>query len=309
VFSFISAGDRHTCAIEVGGQGYCWGLNADGELGTAVAGDKTAPTAIAGGRTFLAISAGHGFSCGVVTGGQAYCWGLNSDGQLGDGSKTARPQPQLVTGGLTFTTIATNTRFACGLVTGGAAYCWGINTEGQLGDGTNQPRVQPMAVVDGRTFNSIAAGEKHTCGTTPGGGGYCWGDNAEGALGNGATANSSRPVSLPNDRAVFTGITAGVGHTCATSTGGQGYCWGLNNLGQIGDNTLGTNRRSPVALDGGRTFINISAGNGHTCGVTNDNQVYCWGSNVNGQLGDGTTADKQIPFLVSFAGAAIASRR
>jgi len=107
---------------------------------------------------------------------------------------------------------------------------------------------------------------------------------------------------------VFTTVTSGEFHSCATSTGGQAYCWGLNNLGQIGDNTI-ENKSTPVAVDGGRTFTVVSAGNGHTCGVTNNAQVFCWGANVNGQLGDGTLDDKHVPNLVSFAGAFVTARR
>ena len=310
VFSAISASYLHTCAIEVGsGLAYCWGVNGSGELGTATAGDKSSPTAVAGNRTYVSISAGREYSCAVATGGQAYCWGANTTGQLGDGTTQPKSQPTAVAGGLTFTSISAGIGFACGVVSGGAAYCWGTNVHGQLGDGTTTQRLVPTLVVDGKTFASVAAGTTHTCGATPGGGGYCWGANADGELGDGTTTERLRPTSLPTDRAVFTTVSGGEFHTCATSTGGQAYCWGLNNLGQVGDNTVGNIRTRPTAVNGGRTFTVASSGNGHTCGVTSDAQVFCWGANVNGQLGDGTLQDKLVPFPVSFAGALEVARR
>jgi alpha-tubulin suppressor-like RCC1 family protein len=309
VFSAVSAGYLHTCGIEKDtGAAYCWGVNAVGQLGTAAAGDKSSPTIVAGNRTYISISAGRDFSCAVATAGQAYCWGSNTTGQLGDGTTQPKTQPALVSGNLTFKSISAGIGFACGVLTNGAAYCWGRNGNGQLGDNTTQPRTVPTAVVDGRQFAQVAAGTTHTCGATPGGGGYCWGGNGAGSLGDGTTTDRLRPTALPTDRAVFTSVATGEEHSCATSTGGQAYCWGLNNLGQVGDNTIGTNRNRPTALDGGRSFSVVAAGNGHSCGVTTQAEVYCWGANVNGQIGDGTLTDRIAPVLVSFAGAAVASR-
>jgi alpha-tubulin suppressor-like RCC1 family protein len=111
---------------------------------------------------------------------------------------------------------------------------------------------------------------------------------------------------LPSDRAVFTGVSTGYEHSCATSTGGQAYCWGLNNLGQLGNGTR-NDLRVPTAIDGGRTVSAISSGNGHTCAVVSGD-VYCWGANVNGQIGNGTLDDQLLPTLISFAGASVVNR-
>jgi alpha-tubulin suppressor-like RCC1 family protein len=69
-------------------------------------------------------------------------------------------------------------------------------------------------------------------------------------------------------------------------------------LGQLGDGTT-TDRTSPVPVLGGLTFARVSAGNGHTCGVTTDGVAYCWGNNNYGQLGNGTTTNSSVPVKVA----------
>ena len=96
----------------------------------------------------------------------------------------------------------------------------------------------------------------------------------------------------------FTKIVAGGTHSCALTSDGAAYCWGLNSIGQLGDNSL-TARSAPVAVAGSLKFTNLTAGAGHTCGLTSDGSAYCWGSNGLGQLGDGTTTNRPAPVAVT----------
>ncbi len=96
-------------------------------------------------------------------------------------------------------------------------------------------------------------------------------------------------------------LAAGEAHTCARTSAGQVYCWGLNNNGQLGDGTT-LNRQAPtlVALPSGVTgFTRIAAGSLHTCGLTASGALYCWGDNLLGQLGDGTNTDRLQPVRVA----------
>jgi len=80
------------------------------------------------------------------------------------------------------------------------------------------------------------------------------------------------------------------------------YCWGSNGYGQLGDGTVGTNRSAPVDVSGGRAFTALVAGSNHTCGLVSGGTTYCWGSNLFGQLGDGTSGygtDRTAPVAVS----------
>jgi alpha-tubulin suppressor-like RCC1 family protein len=93
-------------------------------------------------------------------------------------------------------------------------------------------------------------------------------------------------------------MTAGLEGSCGLTSDSRGYCWGLNNFGQLGDGTR-TNRLTPVAVLGGLHFRQLSVGaNGTTCGVTTDHLAYCWGGNVAGAFGNGTTTQSSTPVTV-----------
>jgi alpha-tubulin suppressor-like RCC1 family protein len=254
--------------------------------------------------SFAAVDGGFVHSCGVTTSGAGYCWGDNFFGQLGDGTATSssyRASPAPVAGGLSFTSISPGVSHTCGRTTSGTAYCWGDNFFGQLGDGTNAERAMPVAVAGGLRFAVVSTGSFHTCGVTTSGAAYCWGDNQSAQLGDGTTERRATPVPVAGGFR-FTRISAGHGHTCGVTTGGVAVCWGDNSSGQLGDGTASPDRASfrpyPGPVVGMRGFARVSAGNVHTCGVTMTGAAYCWGYNVWGQLGDGTTTQRSRPVRV-----------
>ena len=254
--------------------------------------------------TFASVNGGYVHTCGVSASGAAYCWGDNVFGQLGDGAATSpwyRPSPAPVAGGLRFTTLSAGVWHTCGVTTDGAAYCWGDNFFGQLGDGTTAGRTTPVAVAGGLRFAAVTAGSFHTCGLTTSGTAYCWGDNQNGQLGDGTTDRRAAPVPVVGGLR-FSTISAGHGHTCGVIAGGVAVCWGDNSSGQLGGTVVadqGTYRPFPGRVVGVHGFVTVSAGNVHTCGVTVRGAAYCWGYNVWGQLGDGTTTQRSIPVRVA----------
>jgi alpha-tubulin suppressor-like RCC1 family protein len=194
-FASISAGENgQTCGVTLGGAGYCWGYNVDGELGNGTGINSPTPVAVSGGFSFKSISAGFMSTCGVTTSGAAVCWGDNTYGELGNGSTANSKVPAAVSGGLTFAAVSVGDAFACGLTTSGAAYCWGYANQGQLGTGTAARSSTPVAVAGGIIFASINAGYASACAVTPGGAAYCWGDNAFGEIGNQSIVAALRPA-------------------------------------------------------------------------------------------------------------------
>ena len=146
---------------------------------------------------------------------------------------------------------------------------------------------------------SIAAGLDHTCALTRAGRVKCWGFNIYGQLGDGTTTNRRTPVDVSGLPSVVAGIAAGADHTCALTGAGGVKCWGENDSGQLGDGTA-TDRHVPVDVFGLASGVeSIAAGGVHTCALTSAGAVKCWGMNLRGELGDGTTTQRNAPVDVS----------
>ncbi|HKG95476.1 MAG TPA: hypothetical protein VKA84_26390, partial [Gemmatimonadaceae bacterium] len=137
-------------------------------------------------------------------------------------------------------------------------------------------------------YVAVDAGGFHSCGLRKSGRAHCWGDNRFGEAASGRTGGTLAGF-------VFTQITAGGsygslgGFSCALDGAGQAWCWGKNNAGQLGNGATSSGSTAvPQQVAGGFTFTAISAGGAHACGITTAGAAVCWGSNVMGQLGNGT---------------------
>jgi alpha-tubulin suppressor-like RCC1 family protein len=157
---------------------------------------------------------------------------------------------------------------------------------GMISCGGEQGPTQPGAL----SFAAVSAGDQYSCGVTTVGAAYCWGENflAPGVLGDGTRTQRLTPV-LVAGGLTFAAVSAASQHTCGVTTAGAAYCWGLNRSGSLGDGTLDDGfRLSPGLVVGGVNFAALSVGGDHACGVTAAGAAYCWGSNWQGQAGDGT---------------------
>jgi alpha-tubulin suppressor-like RCC1 family protein len=197
---------------------------------------------VSGNLSFSVLSAGQDHVCGLVADGTAYCWGWNIYGQLGTGpvggnypEPAASSAPLAVLGGLKFADISGGGQHTCALTTTGAAYCWGDNNAGKLGTGTTGGAGLVPAPVTGKlAFASIRAAEGHTCALTSAGVAYCWGDNSYQELGDSTKGGSSNyPVAVAGGLS-FSTIAASGYHTCGLVSGGQAYCWGAADYGELG---------------------------------------------------------------------------
>jgi alpha-tubulin suppressor-like RCC1 family protein len=304
----LATGWYHSCGVPSGGGSVkCWGSNYFGELGDGTTTHRRTPVDVVGLTSDVtAISAGTGHTCALTAAGGVKCWGLNFDGELGDGTTTGRLTPVDVVG-LTSgaTAITAGSDQSCAVTAAGGAKCWGRNGFGQLGDGTTTDRSTPVDVV-GLTSGvaAIIAAQEYTCTVTAGGGAKCWGNNAGGQLGDGTKIDRHAPVDVRGLTSGVVAITAVVSHSCALTGVGDVKCWGNNAGGQLGDGTT-TSRRTPVDVVGlGSGVTTIAAGAFHTCALTAGGGAKCWGSNGNGQLGDGTTTQRLTPVTVLNFGSA-----
>jgi len=263
---------------------------------------------------FTRVSSGGAHTCGLAQNGAAYCWGEGSWGQLGTGQSASLTIPTPVTGGHRFTSLAAGDYFTCGIAADEIALCWGGDDHGELGfdladcPGGYYGCPVPTPVSGSVRFASLTGGWEHTCGVTAAGDAYCWGLS----YWNQASFNrdpstfvgiqSWTPVAITGGLK-FAQVAAGFYHTCGLNPAGVAYCWGLNDVGQLGDGST-TDRRTPVAVSGSLTFAALTThgsayyGTAHTCAVTPAGLAYCWGANGDGQLGDGSTNASSTPVAV-----------
>ena len=298
IFSKVTTGGNHTCALSVSGEIFCWGYNAQGQLGNGTTSNTNSPTAITSHFIpFTDISAGQNHTCGITAIGGVKCWGQNTYGKLGDGTTSNKYFPTDVFG-LTsgVASISAGQSHTCAITTTGGAKCWGYNSTGQLGDGTTTQRTSP-ADVSGLTSGamSISAGSDYTCAVTITGGAKCWGNNVNGRLGDGTVIQKNSPVDVSGLTSGVSSISTGNNHTCAVVSGGA-KCWGYNNYRQLGDGTT-TQRTSPVDVIGFTSGVAsvVTGGNNFSCLLTTSGEAKCWGYNSNSQIGIGNTTNQTSP--------------
>lgn len=294
---------------------YQWGQEQPGPAGGEVASKTSLPVKLrlpneAAAQTVTAVSAGASHACGVTVVGEAFCWGRNDVGQVGGSPTAGESRPTRVVGfgpstGSLVLGVAAGSQHSCVLATFGEVHCWGRNFNGQVGDGTTAPIYSPTRVdgaLKGQTVTQVVAGDFHTCALTDEGQVWCWGRNAAGQLGDGTTSLSATPTRVLGTPigVRFTSIAAGGAHTCATGTDGSAYCWGSNSESQLGNGSTDHGYR-PVKVNSkaqGSPIATVTAGRWHTCATHQDGAVTCWGSNSQGQLGDGTTDNALLPVSV-----------
>jgi hypothetical protein len=199
---------------------------------------------------------------------------------------------------LFFTQVSAGDYHTCAVTPENRAYCWGENWAGQLGNGTGTSSNKPVPVAGGLRFLQVSAGGSFTCGITTSNKAYCWGLSLFGSLGTGTGSGSSVPVAVAGGRS-YRMIRAGYDHTCAVTLFNVGFCWGKNVFGELGINSTVSSSGVPVRVVGGLQWQRINAGGHYSCGVTTDQRAYCWGSNDDGNLGDGTYSQRRKPVPVA----------
>jgi alpha-tubulin suppressor-like RCC1 family protein len=317
----IDLGSDHSCAVTEAGQIKCWGGNLHGQLG--VHKGSSVPVLVRDG--FIDVAAGGHFTCGLKTDGAVYCWGFGGVGQLGSGANRDRWMPAPVKGlSEGVTAIAAGYWHACALTGAGGVKCWGSNRYGQLGDGTRENRNKPVDVTGlSEPIEFIIAGGNHTCAQTESGTVMCWGFDSKipkeipwlmrGVKGVGlgkyfsCTLTSDRGMHCwgyggidvqgdGNPEEEIVAVDVGVRHGCVLTKGGAVRCFGDNSSYELGIGR--TLKRSDelvdvAGLDAG--VLSIAVGDFHSCAISLEGGVMCWGRNWLGQLGNGTDEEWAAP--------------
>jgi alpha-tubulin suppressor-like RCC1 family protein len=303
--------------------GFSFGLNNYGQLGNGTKTNASSPVPVTGLAEATQVVGGFAHSLALSPDGHVYAFGANSSGQLGNGTTTNATTPVEVkgVGGTGFfsgvAAIAAGSNHSVALATDGHVYTWGGNTYGQLGNGTTTTATTPVEVEGpgGTGFLSdvvaIAAGNSFTVAVTAAGHVYAWGYNNYGQLGTGTTTTTTpveaKGVGGTGFLSGIVAITAGASHTIALGADGHIYAFGVNSSGQLGIGST-TAKSTPVEVEGpgGTGFLSgvvaVSAGSSHSLALTQGGNIYAFGLNANGQLGDGSTTNATTPSEVEGPG-------
>jgi alpha-tubulin suppressor-like RCC1 family protein len=304
---------------------YCWGSNAEGQLGVTGSKGSSAPLLVGHSNRWKQLAVGDTHSCGLVTTSDVWCWGSNTYGQLGVDGTAARGEPARVVGDIVFAQVAAGGSDTCAIDTQGRLYCWGksaatqaprqvgtasdwvlvdvgsyaicaIRGAGELycwGAGT-----EPTRVGTASNFSKVAVGVTHSCATNAVGMLYCWGKNDFGQLGIGNSTDASSPTQVGD--LAYRSVAVGAKHSCAVTASGELRCWGSNSVGQLGlsSGPSTTGALKPTAPNLTDEFDLVFSGGNVTCALAVSGKLYCFGDNASGALGigssDSTTKTKAV---------------
>lgn len=275
-----------------------------GSTDGGVAGPPPAGGGVVDGAPPALLAAGTRHSCTLDRARTVWCWGANNLGQLGNGTRQDNARPQQVPGLQNVKALAAGGDHSCALQEDGSIQCWGAGELGQLGQGRFGDSLVPVAVqgLDSAAVN-VVAGRSHTCAIAEDGKVRCWGSNASGQLsrpttGADAVVSSRLPLLIPGLGGSATVLGAGGDHTCAARVQGAPRCWGANAQGQLGNGSVGATGTALNVVGLRGTVVALAGGNTHSCAIVDTGDMFCWGSNAQGELGTGTASADPSPAAV-----------
>lgn len=304
----VAAGYQFCLVLKQDGSLWAFGRNDDGQLGDGTTQFRSEPVKVL--DHVRQMSAGLFFSMALLEDGTLWTWGYNNNGQLGDGTNTSRLRPQKIMDGIS--DIAAGFAHALAVGNDGTLWAWGWNGWGQLGDGSDVDRNVPVRVMTG--VRQASADSNCTAAVKTDGSLWVWGDDVSGK------SIMEPPVKMLDG---VRQVSVGGRHILAVMADGRLLAWGWNENGQLGDGTT-TDRLTPVKImtgvkevsgGDGAALILCEDGSLYETGIyfkpsaprkikdgvrkvsclgsnmvlRNDGTLWMWGSNIHGQLGDGTT--------------------
>lgn len=330
-FKAIAAGGYHTCGITKDqGDVYCWGNNSDGQLGTGNNINYKEPTKVTLPNPAISVTAGMFHTCILdAVNSHRFCWGNNESGQLGKASFDAGSSiPNEVTTEK-YLSLSAGGNSTCGIQWGGAVFCWGDNYLDQLGDADpiHESKSVPTRVTaydyhsipgrlissneltlttggDGKTypsntFSEVDVSESHACAVTNNENIVaCWGSNLYGHLGSGNYDNYNGMLS-----------TQYLGSNIVTSATSSLFIYnlfdvfGMGGLGPVLQtclqNPASMNFTTPTILQVQLGYVSVATTKHASCALSYDGNIYCWGGNDLGTLGDGSLQASYCPVEVA----------
>ncbi len=263
----LALGIDTTCALLMDGKVKCWGRGGAGQLGNGATDDSDTAVEVTGLANVLEIAAGDRHACARLGDGTVWCWGDNRERQLGDGTIDAQKPSPATLGTFGATQLDLGKTHSCARRASGTVVCWGANAEGQVGDGTMMQRNTPTPVQFGMLSGTQVSVGATSCLLRDDRGVSCWGGGdalpveklpSDGGWqevavgGTQACARAGSSVSCLDAGTVSVPgavqLAAGERFTCARTDGGTVWCWGKNDVGQLGNGAQGAGADSDTPV-------------------------------------------------------------
>jgi hypothetical protein len=266
----IEAGLDHTC-MTVGTEVACWGLNDSGQLGNGNFETQLIPNFVLNLDNVIDLTAGSLHTCALTNAGEVWCWGENSSGQLGNGLTQNSNKPVLVKGlPALVTDFTAGNDFTCAQLANAEIWCWGDNGAGQLNDGTKTDRSTPVKSLLHGNLSLISGGQTELASENTG----------DVSTWKNVEFSVVSDVALPQDISANRWAPGG----CVSTLAGTVKCW--------------QDDLTSKKVEGVESAILVGTGFEHSCTINENLTVSCWGANLFGQLGNGTTKASEAAEVV-----------
>jgi alpha-tubulin suppressor-like RCC1 family protein len=286
----LSTGERHTCGLRAPGILYCWGQNHVGQLGLGDTEPRLSPERASGNALWRAVECGGNSCCAIDQSDSLHCWGDNREGKVGQPEPTG-PDAVVPTrvDESNWRKLTVGQGHVCAIRDSGELYCWGRNSTVELGIGPDPIQVRgPIRVGTWNDWTDVTSSQHSTCAIRLQKL-FCWGLDTHHELGGAVIDERVAMPRLVGSDADWASVHAGWFHTCARKLDGSLYCWGRAIEGQLGQGGGETPIQMATRVEGAPGFTTAALGSFHSCAVTTEGALQCWGENDTGQLGTGDT--------------------
>lgn len=284
------AGLSTSGAIGADGTLWMWGSNLRGQLGDGTTTQRLTPTQIGVATNWQSVSSKGDHTLGLRTDGTLWAWGANNEKQLGDGTAIDRYVPTQIGSLTNWESVAAGLNYSVAVKKDGTLWTWGYNAGHQMGQGDTAIYSVPTQVGGVTSWASASAGfHAHSNAVRDDGTRWMWGSRGDNLL---STRTTPTQIGVSEN---WVNVSTGQGFSTGLHT--SGTIWGLGNnfYGELGDGTT-VGRTAPVIIGAASNdWASVSAGGGHGIGVRTNGTVWAWGGNFSGEIGDGTTTQRNSP--------------
>lgn len=296
----VAVPETTTCGVRADGTLWCWGDNEGNYLiNSTLSTYYSNPVQNGPATDWVAVKIANNTGCALNEGGSLQCWGANADGRLSNNTTAARPGvPAPVTGPASWLDYSVGKHTVCGVASDRTLWCWGQNTNGEVGIGnTTSPQRLAQRVNLDVDWSQVSVGDHHVCAVKTGGSLWCWGRaNYNNELGIPYTS-TSMPLQVSGTG--WKQVSAGATGTCAVKTGGTLHCWGRAGNGEFGNGYLGAvDISGPVQIGSDQNWMSIALADSQACGLKNNFELVCMGSNIATRIGTGVDSASLVPVLI-----------